>query len=154
VSAPRFVMLSSAILAHGRETMLLRLFALVLLFAGQAAAQTAAIRAGNLVDPVTGTVAKNQVILVKDGKIAEVGPRVQIPAGAEVVDLSNAWVMPGLLDAHTHLTLGGPSLDLLESLYLRAPAGLRVLRGIRNVRAVLEAGFPTITDVGNAAKYA
>jgi len=134
--------------------MLLRLLALVLLFAGQAAAQTAAIRAGNLVDPVTGTVAKNQLILVKDGKIAEVGPRVQVPAGAEVVDLSNAWVMPGLMDAHTHLTLGGPSLDLLESLYLRETTGIRLLRGIRNARAVLEAGFTTIKDVGNSANYA
>src|SRR5437899_12893329 len=77
-----YVMLRNSCSREG--TMLLRLLALVLLFAGQAAAQTAAIRAGNLVDPVTGTVAKNQLILVKDGKIAEVGPRVQIPAGAEV----------------------------------------------------------------------
>src|SRR3989442_1378672 len=134
--------------------MLLRLLALVLLFAGQAAAQTAAIRAGNLVDPAIGTVAKNQLILVKDGRIAEVGPRVQIPAGADVVDLSSAWVMPGLMDAHTHLTLGGPSLDLLESLYLRETTGIRLLRGIRNARAVLEAGFTTIKDVGNSANYA
>src|SRR5229473_6256591 len=132
-----------------------RLLALLLLFSGPAAvAQTVAIRAGNLVDPATGSVAKNQIILVRGGKIVELGPGVQIPAGAEVVDLSNAWVMPGLMDAHTHLTLGGPTLDQLEAAYLRETSGMRLLRGIRNARIVLEAGFTTIKDIGNAANYA
>src|SRR3984893_7802071 len=67
-------------------------------------AQTVAIRAGNLIDPATGTVAKNQIILVKDKKILEVGPNVAIPNGAETVDLSSEWVMPGVMDAHTHIT--------------------------------------------------
>ncbi len=135
--------------------MFTRLLALLLLFSGPAAvAQTVAIRAGNLVDPANGTVAKNQIILVRGGKIVDVGPGVQIPAGAEVVDLSNAWVMPGLMDAHTHLTLGGPTLDQLEAAYLRETSGMRLLRGIRNARIVLEAGFTTIKDIGNAANYA
>ncbi len=114
---------------------------LLLVFCGTLSAQTVAIRAGNLVDPATGSVAKNQIILVRGGKIVDVGPGVQLPPGAEVVDLSNAWVMPGLMDAHTHLTLGGPMLDQLEAAYLRETSGMRLLRGIRNARIVLEAGF-------------
>jgi len=114
-----------------------------------------AIRAGHLIDPATGTVADNQVILVKDGKIAEVGPRVSIPAGAEVVDLSRSWVMPGLMDAHTHLTVGPPpgSLSIIDP-YLSEGTALRALRGAMNVRNVLEAGFTAIKDVGNDAEWA
>ncbi len=135
-----------------------RLLAVVLLVCllscGTCLAQELAIRAGNLVDPATGTVAKNQVILVKGGKIAAVASGLQIPAGAEVIDLSSAWVMPGLMDAHTHLTLGGPIIELLEATYLKESTGLRLLRGVRNARNVLEAGFTAIRDVGNAANYA
>ncbi len=54
-----------------------RVFVLLLLLPSTAFAQAVAIRAGNLVDPATGNVAKNQIILVRDGKITEVGPSVQ-----------------------------------------------------------------------------
>ena len=64
-----------------------------------------AIRAGRLVDPDTATVASNQVILVQDGRIREVGGSVTIPAGATVIDLSKLTVLPGLVDAHNHLAL-------------------------------------------------
>ena len=70
-----------------------------------AAAQTVALRAGNVVDPAAGTVRTNQIILVENRKITAVGGAVAIPKDAQVVDLSNEWVMPGLIDAHTHLTL-------------------------------------------------
>lgn len=135
-----------------------RLLAVVLLVCllscGTCLAQELAIRAGSVVDPATGTVAKNQVILVKGGKIAGIGSGLRIPAGAEVIDLSSAWVMPGLMDAHTHLTLGGPVIELLEATYLKESTGLRLLRGVRNARNVLEAGFTVIRDVGIAANYA
>src|ERR1700674_5960204 len=77
------------------------------LFAAPAWAQTVAIRAGNVIDPAKGTVAKNQIILVKDGKIAEVGPSVAIPNDAQVVDLSNEWLMPGVRAATHQVTLIG-----------------------------------------------
>jgi len=134
--------------------MLARLLTFLLLFSAPALAQTTAIRAGNLVDPATGTVTKNQIILVKGKKIIAVGPGLQIPADAEVMDLSNAWVLPGLMDAHTHMTLGGPQLELLESVYLKETTGMRLLRGLRNAKTVLEAGFTAIKDIGNAANYA
>ncbi len=133
--------------------MLRRLLIAVLLFAAPALAQTTAIRAGNLIDPATGAVAKSQIILVKDGKITEIGPAVKIPAGATVVDLSNAWVMPGLMDAHTHMTLGSPGELFLEGEYLKASSALRALNGLRNVQNVLEAGFTALKDIGNDANY-
>jgi len=133
--------------------MLRRLLIAVLLLAAPALAQTTAIRTGNLIDPATGTVTKNQIILIKDGKIAEVGAGVKIPAGAVVVDLSSAWVMPGLMDAHTHMTLGSPGELSLESEYLKSSSALRALNGLRNVQNVLEAGFTALKDIGNDANY-
>src|SRR6202041_2570331 len=82
-----------------------KLFLLLILFVLPAAAQTIAIRAGNLLDPAKGTVSKDQIILVENGKITAVGAGLSIPKDAQVVDLSKEWVMPGLIDAHTHLTL-------------------------------------------------
>jgi len=119
--------------------MLRRLLMAIFLFAAPALAQTTAIRAGNLIDPATGAVTKNQIILIKDGKIAEVGASVKIPAGAVVVDLSNSWVLPGLMDAHTHLTLGSPGELSLEGEYLKSSSALRALNGLRNAQNVLEA---------------
>src|SRR5258705_4706758 len=68
-------------------------------------AQVIAIRAGKLVDPDSGTVAVNQVILVEAGKIKAVGAGLAIPAGAPGVDPSSPTVMPRPIDAHTHLCL-------------------------------------------------
>ncbi len=68
-------------------------------------AQVTAIRAGRLFDSKSGKIAENQVILVEEEKITAVGPadRVQIPAGAQVIDLSKGTVLPGLIDGHTHV---------------------------------------------------
>jgi imidazolonepropionase-like amidohydrolase len=68
--------------------------------------QVVAIRAGRMFDSRTGTMLTNQVILVGGDRITAVGPAVQIPAGARVIDLSNATVMPGLIDGHVHNAQG------------------------------------------------
>jgi imidazolonepropionase-like amidohydrolase len=127
------------------------LVVLGLLVATSAFAQVTAIRAGHLIDPATGTAAPSQIVLVDGGKILEVGPQVSIPAGASVIDLSGQWVMPGLMDAHTHLTLG--TLDYIGS-YIRQSKALRALLGARNAQDVLRAGFTMVKDIGNDADYA
>ena len=70
--------------------------------------QDLVIRAGHLIDPATGTVTQNQVILIRGGKIVEIGPAGAVPSGVPLVDLSQDWVLPGLMDAHTHITMGVP----------------------------------------------
>src|SRR5258708_2434006 len=76
---------------------------------GQAPATTGqlvAVCARRLFDPQSGTNLPNQVVVIRGDRITDVGPagRVQIPAGARVIDLSQATVLPGLIDGHVHLT--------------------------------------------------
>jgi imidazolonepropionase-like amidohydrolase len=117
-------------------------------------AQTVAIRAGNLIDPANGTVARNQIILVKDKKIVEVGANVAIPKDSEMVDLSGEWVMPGIMDAHTHVTESVKYYRELDHNYLVEATGLRALRGLRTAQILLNAGITTVRDVGNDANFA
>lgn len=138
----------------GKGVPLALLITVLLLTAGFASAQTTAIRAGNLIDPAAGTALKGQIILVKDGKIVEVGPKVQIPDGAEVIDLTNAWVMPGLMDGHTHITLDFDMSSGFDTIYLRESSAMRALRGLKTAQDILQTGFTVVRDVGNDANYA
>jgi imidazolonepropionase-like amidohydrolase len=118
-------------------------------------AQVVAIRAGTVIDPAHGTSAKDQIILVEKGKILSVGAGIAIPAGAEIIDLSHQWVTPGLIDAHTHMTLTEIAGDApFESFYLNQSSTLRGLRGLHNATEVLHGGFTTLRDVGNSAEWA
>ncbi|HEX8098035.1 MAG TPA: amidohydrolase family protein [Pyrinomonadaceae bacterium] len=129
----------------------------VLLGASVAQAQVTAIKAGKIVVPETGETLTNQVILVEGQKIKAIGASLPIPAGATVIDLSNSTVLPGLFDAHTHLCsevqVRWDSGDfLVHSLNWRT--GMRAIIGVKNAREMLEAGFTTVRDVGNAGDYA
>ena len=106
-----------------------------------------AIRAGHLIDTVAGRMAGAQVIVVRDGLIADVGPEVLVPAGARVIDLTAYTVLPGLMDAHTHLTIDQRNQDPLAE--LEHTAAERAFGSIPNARAVLLAGFTTVRDVGS-----
>ncbi|HVF44488.1 MAG TPA: amidohydrolase family protein [Pyrinomonadaceae bacterium] len=119
--------------------------------------QVTAIRAGRLIDTETGRESRNQIILVEGRKIKAVGANVEIPAGARVVDLSGSTVLPGLFDAHTHLCM---TVDLQRDAgnyfytTLNDPDSFRAVQGVANARAMLEAGFTTVRDVGNEGNYA
>src|SRR5882672_49946 len=131
------------------------LASILLLIAAPLYAQVVAIRAGTVIDPAHGVSAKDQVILVEGGKIKAMGAGLAIPAGAEVIDLSHEWVTPGLIDAHTHMTLTEIEGDApFESFYLNQSSTLRGLRGLHNSMEVLRAGFTTLRDVGNSAEWA
>ena len=108
------------------------------------ASKTVVIRAGRLLDVRTGKTLANQVIIIQDDKIASVGSGTQIPAGAQVIDLSSATVLPGLIDAHTHITM--TTNFGYSRLGISIPR--EALNGARNARVTLDAGFTTIRNVG------
>jgi len=116
------------------------------IFASLAPAQEIAIRTGRLIDPDSGTVLSDQIILVHDSKIENVGKGLAIPANAMVVDLSNMTVLPGLIDCHTHLADGARTGDPLTQ--FKKTAAQIALESVPNARAMLESGFTTVRDVG------
>jgi imidazolonepropionase-like amidohydrolase len=113
----------------------------------RAAEPAIAIRAGHLIDTLAGRATGAQVIVVRDGLIVDVGPDVQVPAGARVIDLTAYTVLPGLMDAHTHLTIDQRNQDPLAE--LEHTAAERAFGAIPNARAVLLAGFTTVRDLGS-----
>ena len=104
------------------------------------APRSIAVRAGRLFDSKTGQMLTKQVVLISGDRITEVGPasQVKIPAGAEVIDFSQATVLPGLIDAHTHMFNQRKANGTTEDYMLIA---------VHNVQADLRAGFTAARDM-------
>jgi imidazolonepropionase-like amidohydrolase len=104
-----------------------------------------AVRAGHLFDG-NDKLAADQVVLIKGDRIVKVGPagKVQVPADAEVIDLTHATVLPGLIDAHTHVFGNGPDFD---SQILRDSYQYRTLTALANAQKDLMVGFTTLRDL-------
>jgi len=109
-------------------------------------AQVTVVKAGKLIDVDTGTVLTDQVIVIRGDKIAAVGKRLPVPAGANVIDLSKMTVLPGLIDCHTHVADGQNDGEPFNQ--LRKTASQVVLESVPNARKMLESGFTTVRDVG------
>jgi imidazolonepropionase-like amidohydrolase len=113
------------------------------------APKTIAVHAARLVDPKGGTTISNPVVVVEGDKVKAVGANLAVPPGAEVIDLQGATLIPGLIDAHTHVT--SQPTDYYEDTFRRSPIDYAVVAHVYAKRT-LEAGFTTIRDVG-AAEY-
>jgi len=104
------------------------------------------VRAGKLLDVVSGTLKENQVISIEGDTIKEVGPSVAIPPGAKVIDLGRYTVLPGLIDGHTHIT-AQPG-NYYDDLFRKSPIDVAVTAHVY-ARRTLEAGFTSCRDVGS-----
>ena len=120
---------------------------------GQATApakKIVAVKAARLIDGQGGAPISNAVVLIEGDRITAVGGGLAIPAGAEVVDLGGATLLPGFIDCHTHVT-GQPGDNFYEDIFKRSPIDEAVISHVY-ARRTLDAGFTTIRNVG-AGEY-
>jgi imidazolonepropionase-like amidohydrolase len=109
------------------------------------APKVTAVKAARMIDVRTGTVVQQPVVIIEAGRIKAVGTNLVVPAGAEVVDLGGMTLLPGFIDAHTHLTFNPEDLGY-SSVAISVPRS--ALSGAKNARLTLEAGFTTVRNVG------
>lgn len=138
------------------KTVLSQAVLLTALTAWAASPEALVIRAGKLIDPASGTTASKQTIVIQNGRIAAIGANLPAPANATVIDLPHATVLPGLIDAHTHLCATVDERWDLGDFWIMAlqrRAGYRAILGAAHAREMLEAGFTAVRDLGNAGDY-
>lgn len=111
------------------------------LLAAEATADSMVLRCGALVDVEREQLLQQQDILVADDVIVAVGSGIAAPDGASVIDLSGHHCLPGLIDAHTHLMAGGPSLN--------SSSAAKTLVALRNAQTMLQHGYTTLRIPGD-----
>jgi imidazolonepropionase-like amidohydrolase len=118
-------------------------------FSLSAADKTYVLKAAHMFDGIRDHVVSPGLIVVTNGKITAVGAKAAFPAGAEIIDLGDATLLPGLIDAHTHLTYPYERDFRVEELNaLKKNIPERTLDAVDVVRRTLMAGFTTVRDVG------
>jgi imidazolonepropionase-like amidohydrolase len=124
---------------------------------GAAAPRTVLLRPSGVFDAATGRIEAGVVVLVRGDRIAAVGTpeQVRVPDGAEVVELRGLTLLPGFIDAHSHVLLHPYNETSWENQVLRESLGLRVARATVHLRNTLLAGFTTLRELGTeGAGYA
>ena len=114
-----------------------------------AADQTIVLRAARLFDGKSNTFVQNGVVIVQGDKISDVGSNLPIPNGAQSIDLGDATLSPGFIDAHTHLTADFTNFNKRRLDELSLSVAEQTLRATTYARATVEAGFTTVRDVGS-----
>lgn len=117
----------------------------------QSAESALIVKAGRLIDGSGGTPLSPAMVRIEGERIVAVGAVLPVPAGARVIDLGTATLLPGLIDLHTHLT-DRNDLHWEEVLVKSTPAEA-ALWGARNARVTLDAGFTTCRDMGPTWPY-
>jgi len=115
-----------------------------------AADETIALKAARLFDGKSSSLLQNGVVIVRGDKIVDAGSNLLIPSGAQVIDLGDATLSPGFMDAHTHLTAdysGNYNERRLQELDLNVSE--QAIRATVFARATVEAGFTTVRDLGS-----
>ncbi len=132
----------------------LKIALMLLLLVSATNAQNTVIKVGHLFDARSGKMLDNQIIVIQDGKIKEVGTNLKFSAADKVIDLSDSWVLPGLMDCHVHVTtnLGYRKRNWSET-YVTESNSLRAIRGSVVAKQFLDNGFTTIKEIGNDANY-
>ena len=115
-----------------------------------AADQSVVLKAARMFDGKSNALVQNAVVIVQGDKIVEAGSNLPIPSGAQVIDLGDATLSPGFMDAHTHLTLdysGDYNLRRLKEVDLNVSE--QAIIATTHARATVEAGFTTVRDLGS-----
>lgn len=132
------------------------LITLLCLFALTVSAQSPErllIQTGKLYDSQKKIFLKNQMILIENGLIKDVGPHIKKTANTRLIDLSTCTATPGLIDMHTHLLLHQNQTGDGMVIASKVPADERISRGLVFARENLEAGLTTVRDIGNSGQY-
>src|SRR5579884_71970 len=125
------------------------------LLSAPALADTILLHPAQVFDGVNPTPHPGWSVLVDGDKIAAVGPTLPTPAGAKVVELSGATLIPGMIEGHSHLFLHPYNETKWDDQVLHEPLALRTARAVVHARRTLEAGFTTERDLGTeGAGYA
>ncbi|MBI3004300.1 MAG: amidohydrolase family protein [Ignavibacteriales bacterium] len=125
---------------------LVRLLALLLVTCSLSHSQKIVIKAGRFLDPKSGNILQNQIILIEDGRISSVGSGTTIPPDAFVIDLPEKTVLPGLIDCHTHMLLQPEDGRGFPPVVSKSQA-FRTIQGVAGAKKDFEAGFTTIRDL-------
>jgi imidazolonepropionase-like amidohydrolase len=134
---------------------ILKISFILLFFTLTATAQNTVIKAGHMFDARTGKMLENQIIIIQGGKIKEIGTNLKFSREDKIIDLSNAWVLPGLMDCHVHITNNETYRNLThEETFATESTAFRAIRGTVVARQFLDNGFTTIKEIGNDANYA